>query len=94
MSRLLLKPLDWQTDDEHVAAVQLSRVALLGAIEVVRCQSARGRESISPNQSCVAGGLRGKPTCRWQSAAMSLARLIRCHDSQARVIKIADVGYS
>ena len=47
MSRLLLKPLDWQTDDEHVAAVQLSRVALLGAIEVLRRRSARGRESIS-----------------------------------------------
>jgi len=57
MSRLLLEPLDWRTDDEHLAAVHLSRVALLGAIEVARRQPARGYESISFAKNHLAGAV-------------------------------------
>src|SRR5262249_24882404 len=57
MSRLTLKPLDWQTDDEHLAAVHFSRVPLLGAIKVARRQPARGGESLSFAKNHLAGAV-------------------------------------
>jgi hypothetical protein len=52
---LTVKPLDWQSDDKHFATMHFSRVALLGAVDVIRSQPAGGRESLSFTKNQIAG---------------------------------------